>query len=249
MKKKDVKKILFTLRTIENEQIVNRILGEIDMIPEKEFDDKLKNASEEQIKEYFEKKIEKKKNRRVFPFIEINDFFEYGINDDCVTFHLPGDFHDMFQKLGTLKASATICKSLIDAAIKINNKKNTGDLELEKCSYMYMISPIFYAPSFYPRELRNNTIRDYIKIETPIFKLFNLMGLETTTYTRQELRNYDIVKNNTEAQVAIKHYGTDKDVGSAKISFEKFNSKEYQRKLKRVNKILEIISRPSREER
>ena len=53
---------------------------------------------------------------------KINEFFEYGINGECLHFHLPGDFHDMFQNLGKVKASSIIVKNLIDAANKINNQ-------------------------------------------------------------------------------------------------------------------------------
>lgn len=204
------------------------------------------NSSEIEAKQNYEREIQ---NRRVFPFIKINDFFEYGIDGDCVTFHLPGDFHDMFENLGKVKASAIIAKELIDAVTRINNQRNMGDSKLKKCSCIYMISPIFYAPSFYPKELRYETIRDTIKIETPIFKFFNIMGIKTATYTRQELQNNDFVKNNKEAQTAVKHFGTNKDVGAAILTFEELNSKEFQIKLKIANKSLQMISRKNKEER
>lgn len=258
MNKKEVKKILFSIRNSENEAIVNNLLGAIDMKSNEEIEGMLnkiliefnmeKGQEIEAIKQYIEIKKEKQ-NRRVFPFTKINDFFEYGINGGTVHFHLPGDFHSMFQKLGKVKASVAIGKSLIDAANKINNQRKMGDQDLEKCSSMYMISPIFYSPTFYPKILRDKNVRDNIKIETPIFKIFKLMGLETATYTREELQNDDFVKNNKEAQLAVKNFGADRDVGAAILTFEKFNSEKFQRRLKRLDKFLGKILNPIREER
>lgn len=260
MNKKEVKGILFSIRTPENEAVVNYVLGEIDMKTDEEVEEIVKklliefNMEKGQEIEAIERFIEKKKekesqNRSEFPFKKINEFFEYGINGDCVHFHLPGDFHSMFQKYGIVKASAEIAKKLIDAANRINNQRKMGDQRLEKCSSMYMISPIFYSPTFYPKVLRDKNIRANIKIETPIFKIFKLMGLETATYTREELQNDDFVKNNKEAALAVKNFGNNRDVGAAILSFEKFNSKKFQARLKKVNLILEKISNQKREER
>lgn len=248
MNKKEVKKILFSIRTSENEAIVNNILGEIDMMTEEKVEAKTKNVSEIKVKQYFEMKIEKKQNVTSH-FIKVNDFFEYGINGGVVHLHLPGDFHRMFKENGKLKASAIIAKNLIDAATRINNQRNMGDSRLEKCTSMYMVSPIFYSPTFYPKVLRDRKLRDNIKVETPIFKIFKLMGLETTTYTREELQNSDFIQNNKEAERAVKNFGTNRDVGVAMLSFDKFNSKKFQTRLKRFNKILEKISMPVKEER
>ncbi len=256
MNKKEAKQIIFSIRNSENEAIVNNLLGIIDTKSDKQIEamvnkirivfNKEKGEEIEAIKQYIEMEKEKQ-NRRNEPFKKINDFFEYGINGDCVHFHLPGDFHSMFKKLGIVKAGAVIAQSLIDAASKINNQRNMGDQNLKKCTSMYMMSPIFYAPTFYPESLRN--IRDKVKIETPIFKIFKLMGLKTATYTAEELKDTDFVKNNKEAKNAVKNYGTDKDVGTAIISFEKFNSEKFQRRLKRLDKFLDKISPKIREER
>ena len=207
MNKKEAKQILFSIRNSENEAIVNNSLGIIDTKSDEQIETMVnriliefnmeKGEEIEAIKQYIE--IEKEKqNRRVEPFKKIdgNKFFEYGINGDCVHFHLPGDFHSMFKKLGIVKAGAVIAQSLIDAASKINNQRKMGDQNLKKCTSMYMMSPIFYAPTFYPEFLRNRNIRDNVKIETPIFKIFKLMGLKTDTYTAEELKNKDFVRNN-----------------------------------------------------
>lgn len=246
MNKNDVKKLLFSIRTSENTAEVNNILGKIDMMTDEEIENKTKNFSKEQLEQFFKSKIE---NRTNSYFTKVNDFFEYGISGGCVHLHLPGDFHKMFEKLGKVKASATIAKNLIDAATKINNQRNSGDSRLANCTSLYMISPIFYSPTFYPKILRNKDVRDNKKIETPIFKIFKLMGLETNTYTREELQNSEFVQNNKEAKLAAKNFGTNKDVGAAILSFEKFNSKKFQTRLKKINLILEKISEQSKEER
>jgi len=75
------------------------------------------------------------------------------------------------------------------------------------------------------------------------------MGLETVTYTTEELQNDDFVNNNKEAQLAVKNFGRDRDVGAAILSFDKFNSEKFQRRLKRLDKFLEKISEPIKEER
>lgn len=246
MNKNDVKKLLFSIRTSENTAEVNNILGKIDMMTDEEIENKTKNFSKEQLEQFFKSKIENRNNSH---FTKVNDFFEYGISGGCVHLHLPGDFHSMFEKLGKVKASAAIAKNLIDAATKINNQRNSGDSRLANCTSLYMISPIFYSPTFYPKILRNKDIRDNKKIETPIFKIFKLMGLETNTYTREELQNSEFVQNNKEAKLAAKNFGTNKDVGAAILSFEKFNSKKFQTRLKKINLILEKISEQSKEER
>lgn len=246
MNKNDVKKLLFSIRTLENQAEVNNMLGKIDMMTDEEIENKTKNFSKEQLEQFFKSKIE---NRTNSYFTKVNDFFEYGISGECVHLHLPGDFHKMFEKLGKVKASATIAKNLIDAATKINNQRNSGDSRLANCTSLYMISPIFYSPTFYPKILRNKDVRDNKKIETPIFKIFKLMGLETNTYTREELQNSEFVQNNKEAKLAAKNFGTNKDVGAAILSFEKFNSKKFQTRLKKINSILEKISEQSKEEK
>lgn len=246
MNKNDVKKLLFSIRTSENTAEVNNILGKIDMMTDEEIENKTKNFSKEQIEQFFKSKIENRNNSH---FTKVNDFFEYGISGGCVHLHLPGDFHSMFEKLGKVKASAAIAKNLIDAATKINNQRNSGDSKLANCTSLYMISPIFYSPTFYPKILRNKDVRDNKKIETPIFKIFKLMGLETNTYTREELQNSEFVQNNKEAKLAAKNFGTNKDVGAAILSFEKFNSKKFQTRLKKINSILGKISEKSKEER
>jgi len=74
-----------------------------------------------------------------------------------------------------------------------------------------MISPIFYSPTFYPNSLRSKIVREHINVETPIFKIFRILGLKTASYTKEQLQDTEFVNNNSEAQLAIKHFGNEKE--------------------------------------
>lgn len=248
MKKEEARKILFSMRNPENEAIINNVLGKIDMMPEDVFECKCKDMAETEIREYIKKQINIRTTNEDSNHININKFFEYGIAGNCVHLHLPGDFHEMFEKLGKIKASAIIARYLIDAITRINNQKNMGDSKLENCSSIYMISPIFYSPTFYPKALRSKKVRDNVKIETPIFKLFKLMGLETKTYIKEDLQNPKFVENNEEAKLAVKNFGTKMDVGTASLSFKKLNSKRFQTRLNKISEMLEKIGEPIKQE-
>ena len=246
MNKKDIKKILLSLDNNDNTQAVIFLLGKLDMMSDEEIENKTKNFDKSQSEEYIKEKISAHSSR-TSAFIKVNDFFEYGINGETVHLHLPGDFHNLFKNLGTIKASALIARSLIDATEKINEKKENGDKNLSKCSSIFMISPIFYSPTFYPNVLRTKIVRDHINIETPIFKIFKILGLKTTSYTKEQLQNSNFLNSNPEAQLAIKHFGNEKDVGAASLSFEKYNSEKFQRKLKKLSSFLEKISNSEKE--
>ena len=79
MNKKEVKNILISMRTPENEIAVNHLLGQLDMKSDTEIEqitEKLEN-SEENIRENLSKKIEEisqSKNEEKHP---INDMFTY----------------------------------------------------------------------------------------------------------------------------------------------------------------------------
>lgn len=255
MNKKELREILFRIRdeskgNDEVLKIINNILGRVDMKAEDEIERITRDFDETKIREYIANKIEKARTRDENSFFnKVNEFFEYGITSATVHLHLPGDFHKMFEKNGKIKGSAIITRKLIDAAYEINNRRNMGDEKLKKCDSFYMISPIFYAPTFYPKILRNNNIRDRMQIETPIFKLFKLMGLDTRTYMRENLQDSEFVKNNEEAKLAVKTFGTKRDVGAVALTFDKFNSKKFQRNLKRVTKILDRALESEKEER
>lgn len=238
MNKMEIKELLDSLKYEKPEKLdeINYLIKKLEGKSEKEVEN-LKYSKEE-LKELFLNMLEREKNESS-KNSSVNKLFEYGISGDCVHLHLPGDFHKMFQKFGKIKASAEIGKYLIDAVNKINNYREMGDAELKKCSSIYMISPIFYAPTFYPNLLRNGLVRGNIKTETPIFKLFRLMGLETRTYLKEDLYK----PKNDEAKLAVKHFGSEKDIGAVSLSFEKLNSGKFKRKLSLVSNFLDRISK------
>lgn len=249
MNKKEVKNILLSLTSTSNNEEKQKIiflLGKLDGMSDEEVEKITNNFDEVKLKEFLKEKISIHSSRTSY-FIKANNLFEYGINGDCVHLHLPGDFHNMFKELGTIKSTAIIAKSLINAVENINTRRNIGDPNLSNCSSIYMISPIFYSPTFYPSTLRSKIIRDHINIETPIFKIFKMLGIETHSYMKEQLQKSDFVNNNPEAQLAIKHFGNEKDVGVASLTFEKFNSKNFQNKLKKLSSFLEKISNSEKE--
>ena len=102
MNKEEVKNILISIRTPENEKLVNYLLGEIDIMDEASIEQataKLGN-NKESIKDFFAKKIAERQlnqNEEKYP---INDMFTYGIAGDCIHLHLPTDLHESIAKNG-----------------------------------------------------------------------------------------------------------------------------------------------------
>lgn len=247
MNRKELKNILNSMENNQNRDAIIMLLGKIDMLPDEKIEDITKQYNSKQIKEIIKGKIEETQSAQNISSdkTKVNDFIEYGISENCVHLHLPGDFHAMFKKMGNVKASATIGNYLVDAINKINQKRNDGEKMLEQCFGIYMISPIFYAPAFYPRKLREN---NKIKIKPPILKLFELMGAETHGYTTEELNREGFLETNSEAALAGKIFGKNKDIGTASISFDKINSRKFQRKLNKVSKFLDKFTEPVRED-
>ena len=169
--------------------------------------------------------------------INVNDYFDYGISGDTVHIHLPKDLHEEFQQLGKKKAIAQIGLYLIDAVNRINCDRNQNRNDLEKCRLLYMISPIFYSGGFYPSPLRKKMTNE-ISIESPILWILKRFGLEVKTISEQDLHDKEKIANDPEVQLALKNFGDKKDVGVARITFDELNSKKWQKKLIRVEKLL-----------
>ena len=121
MNKKEVKNILISMRTPENEIAVNHLLGQLDMKSDNEIEqitEKLEN-SEENIRENLSKKIEEisqSKNEEKHP---INDMFTYGIS----------------------KTIALVNLQLLDAIDKIKEMRDGGFYRFKDKNSIYMISP------------------------------------------------------------------------------------------------------------
>ncbi|MGM9970001.1 MAG: hypothetical protein ACI35S_06365 [Anaeroplasma sp.] len=231
----------------EKVTVVTKYLKSLDSKSEKEIEKSTEGFTEEHLRQFINIKIEKALTRtESHAFTKVNEFYEYGISGETLHLHLPGDFHEMFKEKGKVKGSAILLKELIDAVDKINEQKNIGNINLKECKQIYMISPIFYAPIFYPKKLREPIVRSIVKPETPIFKLFRAMGMETKTFTKEDLRNSKFLEENSSARLAVKNFGINKDVGEVSLSFEKLNSRKFQRNLQRVDKILNKIINPNK---
>ena len=107
MNKKEVKNILISMRTPENEIAVNHLLGQLDMKSNTEIEqitERLGN-SEQNIRKTLSKKIEEISQNRNEEKHTINDMFTYGISVNCIHLHLPTDLHELMAKNGISKTN------------------------------------------------------------------------------------------------------------------------------------------------
>lgn len=210
MEKKDVKTILMSFRTSENDEIINKLLGKIDMMD----DISLQNAvakvggTEDAVRNFFEKKITERRNNTE-KHTPINEMFSYGISGDCVHLHLPTDLHQMISKKGISGTIDTVNLYLLDAVERIKTLRDNGYYKFQEKDSIYMISPVLLG-----REL----------------KFLRELDFETNIYKKKELNDEQFVRDNPEAMLATHIFGKDKNVGTAKISFETISSKNWKDK-------------------
>ena len=215
MNKKEVKNILISMRTPENEIAVNHLLGQLDMKSDNEIEqitEKLEN-SEENIRENLSKKIEEisqSKNEEKHP---INDMFTYGISGNCIHLHLPTDLHELMTKNGISKTIALVNLQLLDAIDKIKEMRDGGFYRFKDKDSIYMISPAVIK-----REI----------------KFLEELDFTTHSYSKKQLNDDGFVQENPEAGLAVQIFGKGKNVGTASIGFDVINSKEWQDKKKEV---------------
>lgn len=207
MKKQDIKNILMSMRTPENEIVVNNLLGKIDMMDEQAILEASKKVgdTEESIRSFFEQKLSERKEQQ--GHIPINDIFTYGITDNCIHLHLPGDLHQMIATKGFRKTLDTVNLQLLDAIDKIRALRNGGFYRFQGKDSIYMISPILLK-----REL----------------KFLEDMDFTTQTYSKKELNDDKFVSEHPEANLATNIFGKDKSVGTASITFDIMETKEWQ---------------------
>lgn len=218
--KSEVKKLVMSMRTQENEAIINHLLGKIDMMEEKEIEQictQLGN-NESNIRKFLEEKISKKQTNQKDEKFPINDLFTYGISGNCIHLHLPVDLHRSLSENGVSKTIALINLYLLDAIDRIKQLKDEGFYRFVDKESIYMISPAM------------------IKSEMKF-----LEGLDFTThsYKKKQLEDEKFVQETPEAQLAIHILGKDKNIGTASIGFDTINSAEWQEKKQRTKKELE----------
>lgn len=200
-----------SMRTSENENTVNSLLGKIDLLSDKKIQSMVSQIgnTEEDIKNYLQSKLEKTQNHTHEEHTPINEMFTYGISSGTIHLHMPVDLHQMISERGISKTVDTVNLFLLDAIERIRRLQSDGYLKFKEKDSIYMISPILVG-----REL----------------KFLNGLDFTTQTYKKKDLQNSEFVSQNPEAQLATHIFGTDKTIGTAKISMDIINSSEWQEK-------------------
>lgn len=209
MDKKQVKSILMSMRTSENEEKVNYLLGKIDMMEESAVQQILETLgnTEESVREFLSKKIdENTQDDKKYP---INDMFTYGLSSNCIHLHLPTDLHESLMKEGPSKAMARVNLYLLDAIDRIKRLKEEGFYKFQNKNSIYMISPALIRPEI---------------------KFLRGLNFTTQMYKKADLSDDAIVEHNLEAMLAVHIFGKDSNVGTASIDFDTINSPEWQAK-------------------
>lgn len=212
MEKQDIKAILISMRTHENELKVNFLLGQIDMMSETDITEHLAKIgdSEENIKSFFDKKLQTppQTNEKHTP---INKMFTYGINENCAHLHLPRDLHDMISSIGISKTFDTVNLHLLDAINRVKNLKDSGFYKLSNIDKIYMISPILFGKGA---------------------KFLKEMGFQVNSYKKGQLQNDEFVNGHSEARLATRIFGNEQNIATAFIPFKTLNTPEWQTKYK-----------------
>ena len=222
MDKKQVKSILMSMRTPENEAKVNYLLGQIDMMEESEIQQRLETIgnTEESVRKFLTNKLsENAQDNQKFPINEgaaygiFGNCFTYGISGNCIHLHFPIDLHENLKKEGPSKTMARVNLYLLDAIDRIKELKDDGFYKFQNKNIIYMISPALIRPE--------------IKF---------LRGLDFTTqmYKKTELSDDAFVEHNPEAMLAVHIFGKNRNVGTASIDFDIINSPKWQAKKKQV---------------
>ncbi len=114
MKKQEIKNILMSMRTQENDTLVNNLLGKIDMMDEKSLQTALEKVgnNEEGVRNFSENKLSERHHNQSEEKFPINDMFTYGISGNCIHLHLPGNLHQMIAKKRNFRYNGH-CKSTL----------------------------------------------------------------------------------------------------------------------------------------
>ena len=204
------------MRTTENENQINNLLGKIDLLSEENLQTMIFQIgnNEESIKKYLEEKLEESHNHINEEHTPINDMFTYGISGKCIHLHMPVDLHEMMSKKGIKKTVDTVNLYLLEAIEKIRKLQNDGFYKFKGKESIYMISPILVG-----REM----------------KFLEDLDFEIHFYRKKELQSEEFVAEKPEAQLAVHIFGRDSNVGTAKIGVDVINSREW--KIKRAKKV------------
>lgn len=211
MNKKDIKRILISMRTYENENQINNLLGKVDLLPEEKVQTMIAQIgdNEESIKKYLEGKLKEQNNNEHEEHTPINKMFTYGISGSCIHLHMPVDLHEMMSKQGIKKTVDTVNLYLLDAIERIRKLQSDGFHRFNGKDSIYMISPILVG-----REM----------------KFLEDLDFETHAYRKKELQSEEFVAEHPEAQHAVHIFGKNNNVGTAKIDLDVIRSQGWQDK-------------------
>lgn len=215
MDKLEIKEILMSMETQENKSEVIFLLGKLSMLSEKEIIDYLQEIgnSEQAIRNFLTKKILDLKvtHTRQDQKHPINKLFTYGISNNCIHLHLPGDLHELIDKHGFKRTMDIVNLYLLDAINKIKSMKDSQFPRLTNIDSIYMISPILLS-----REL----------------KFLEEMDFNISLYHKKDLLDKKFISEHPEAQLAAHIFGTDRNVGTAQIDLNIISTQEWQSKFK-----------------
>lgn len=211
MNKQEIRNILMSMRTQENDILINNLLGKIDIIDEQSLQTALEKVgnNEEGVRKFFERKLSERNHNQNEEKYPINDMFTYGISGNCIHFHLPGDLHQMLSEKGISVTMDFVNLQLLDAIDKIKKLRDNGFYRFQGKDSIYMISPILIG-----REMN----------------FLDSMDFHTQSYRKKDLSNDKFIEDNPEAKLAIDIFGKDKNIGTVSISFETISSQEWQDK-------------------
>ena len=220
MDKIEIKRILMSIRTADNERIVNNLLGKIDLLDDEKLETMVNQIgdTENDIRNFLQNKITEKQSHVSEEHTPINEMFTYGITGNCIHLHMPVDLHQMMKEIGPSKTLDMVNLHLLDAIEKIRKLQNDGYYKFEGKDSIYMISPALVGKEI--KELEQ-------------------LNFDTKTYKKNELKDENFVKENKEAQLAIKIFGKDLKVGTARIGMDVINTEEWQGKRKIKQKELQ----------
>lgn len=219
MEKRDIKNILISMRTTENEAQVNNLLGKIDMLDFSTLQEMLQKIgdNEDSVRKFLESKLStsRENTEEKYP---INSMFTYGISGNCVHLHLPMDLHQMISQHGISATIANVHLQLIDAIEKIGKLKADSFYRFNNVDSIYMISPILVK-----REIN----------------FLNDLGFTTNIHSKKKLKDSKYLEEVPEAQLATHIFGNDKNVGSALIKIDTILGEQWKQLAKKKVEELE----------
>lgn len=211
MDKAYVISLLMSMRNEENAAAVNNLLGTIDMKSEEEIQKLIQShgGTEEAVKNVLENAIAKKMRVNEEKHQPINDMITYGITGGTLHLHLPGNLMGVMKERGLTGTMNLVNAKLLDALERIGKMREAGDPRTKGVDQVFMISPILIQ-----REL------DFLKE----------FDFSTGLITKKQLRDPKFVAEHPEAELPIRIFGTDRNVGFAKLPIEMLQDKDWQAK-------------------